>query len=182
MNIIFLDVDGVLNTINSNELMWFHNKDHLENVVKFKIIKKDDVGNIIDIFDNNITFKQLHEGEGILNINCILRLKKIIDNINDVKIVMSSYWRLSAWKMRSLKHYLQQYGIDTDIIIDFTPRMYHSRAKEILFWVEHHFNINKWVAIDDMELNLEEEHFVLTDPFTGLSDENVEQIIKMFNR
>jgi len=41
MNIIFLDVDGVLNTINSNELMWFHNKEHLQNVEKFKIIKTD---------------------------------------------------------------------------------------------------------------------------------------------
>ena len=180
MNVIFLDVDGVLNTINSNELLWFHNKEDLKNVEKFKIIKRDEVGNIMEIFDNNITFKQLHTGEGILNINCILRLKKIIDNIKDVKIVMSSYWRLSEWKMKSLKHYLQRYGIDTDIIIDFTPRMYHSRTKEIMFWIDHHFNVNKWVAIDDMHLELEKQHFVLTDPLTGLTDDDVKQVIELF--
>ena len=180
-NIIFLDVDGVLNTIDNNQLHTFHNNDNDNNEKIYKIIKKDEIGNTIEIFNNNLTFHKLHTGEGILNIDCIKRLKTIIDNIHNVKIVMSSYWRLSAWKMRTLKHHLQNYGINPKIIIDFTPRMYLSRTKEILAWKNHHFNINKWVAIDDMYLNLKSKNYVQTDPLTGLTDNDVNKIIKLFD-
>ena len=177
MNIIFLDVDGVLNTTKSNELMWYHK---IYSYDKYKINKMDSNGNIIQIFDNDLIFNKPFVGEGVLNIACILRLKHIIDNVDNLRIVMSSYWRLSPWKMSSLKYYLKMYGINPDIIIDCTPRMTFSRATEILYWVEHNNHIKNWIAIDDMYLNLEKNHYVQTDPDIGLTDENVEEIIKMF--
>jgi len=166
-NIIFLDVDGVLN--------------YDINIQKFEKTEIDSYGNNNKISNDNFMFHKLHEGEGLLNINCIKRFGKIIENIDNVKIVISSYWRLSDWKLNSLLYYLHKYGnINAALIIGKTNRL-KNRTDEILQWVKtNNNNINKWVAIDDRNLKLKPHNFFQTDDRFGLKDHDIEKIINLF--
>lgn len=165
-NIIFLDVDGVLN--------------YDITIQNFDTTETDSYGNTIKTTNDNFMFNKMHQGEGLLNINCIKRLGKIIKNIDNVKIVISSYWRLSDWKLNSLLFYLHKYAnINAALIIGKTNRV-GNRTDEILQWVNSHNNINKWVAIDDTLLKIDPKNYFQTDDRFGLIDRNVGQIIKLF--
>ena len=154
MNIIFLDIDGVLNT--------------------------NDFDTRVST-DNKIYFHELHKGEGVLHINCILNFKKIIDYTHpNTKIVLTSYWRLSDWKVSQFKHYLDKYNINSNIIIGQTINSKLSREKEIKHWLksnEEYQSINKWIVLDDKQLNI--DNFYKIDPSTGLSINDISNILNM---
>lgn len=142
-SILFLDIDGVLNTDTLND---------------FK-------------------FHELHKGEGKLNSNCLKKLKYLIETIPNLRIVLSSSWRISEWSTSKLSYYFNIYGIDPSIIIDKTPRL-QSRSIEISNWLDNNKLITqKWIAIDDCHLSL--DSFLKIDPNVGLTDENVNKIIEI---
>jgi hypothetical protein len=52
------------------------------------------------------------------------------------------------------------------------------RADEILLYVANHqADIASWVAVDDMQLPFSECHFVRTNPESGLSEQNAKEIV-----
>ena len=51
------------------------------------------------------------------------------------------------------------------------------KASEILAWISQHSNIEKWIVLDDLDLHNEEirKHQILTDSNVGLTFENIRE-------
>lgn len=129
-------------------------------------------------------FAQVFDKDAVYALNEIL-LK------TDAEIVVSSDWRL-YFSLNQLKDIYRDVGI-IKTPISVTPNYWKKyknrdpkspfyskdpsieeiRSQEIRSWVEkYNTKINHWVAIDDLNLNL--DNFVRTDPgFLGISDESV---------
>ena len=138
-NIIFLDVDGVINIPSS-------------------------MMNINETFD----------------LQTIKNLKSIL-SITSPKIVLSTAWRLYPKHKKTLIEELEKHGIPRQLIIGETPNLSlvgKGRESEILYWVNQHKNrINKWVAIDDLNLKLPSSNFVRTSFITGLTNDLAGEVI-----
>lgn len=144
-NIIFLDVDGVLNSEHPME--------------------------------GDFSFYEIHMGSGELNRFCILRLKRILDNVENSKIVLSSSWRTDSWRVNKLKQFLSNYGIEQNRFIDITPRI-GTRTKDIQTWLDDNKDIvERYVAIDDFLLDL--DNSVRTEARIGMTDDNVDKCIRI---
>lgn len=164
MNILFLDVDGVLN-----------NKQH------FLALKEQ---------GEPLGKDTLEEAD----LECMKRLttphnfwclKYILDNVPDLKIVLSTSWR-NHFDIEQFKELFKHYGLDGERIIDKTPRKFTSeRIHEIHLYLDDNKNVKKWVALDDHAIfNLEDPDKVnefLTDSWVGLTMNDAFKIIKHFN-
>ena len=136
-NIIFLDIDGVLNGYNK----W--------NLLGWKIV------NFLNIKSLRLWYKHISEPFGIHE-SKVRRLAKIV-KATDAKIVMSSSWRCGWWKcpyekqyedQRQLTDLLNKYNIE---VIDITPTLKSgARGQEICQWLSKHKNmVNSFIILDD---------------------------------
>lgn len=161
MKVIFLDVDGVLN---SN----FWVEDNQKEISEDTLIEKEKVE----------------------------LLRQIVCETG-ASIVMHSGWRF--WFDENLKpkrkeakqfltilqnHELKIFSVTQDFAteeIRKTKKFSLVKAKEILAWIEMHPEIEKWLVIDDLDLNNGEveRHQLKTDSTIGLTEEDVEIAIKM---
>ena len=182
INVIFLDIDGVLNGYN----FW--------NLLGWDIISK---------FKSNRLkswYRELTEPFGVHE-RKVKRLAKIVHK-TDAKIVISSSWRsglqsnLLNDKMKRLHNLFDKYNIG---IYDYTPIMPSGkRENEILAWLFKNPNVNSFVILDDDNYDL--QHFmgnnlIQTSSFvdskiirhgwwyisSGLKRKHVRQAIKMLN-
>lgn len=160
MNILFLDVDCVLNS-----------KQH------FMMTK--DAPKVSEDIDP--VFQMRRD----VNDNNMFALKYLLDNIPDLKIVISSAWR-NFYSIEQFKELFKIFKLDGEKIIDKTPKMFSSqRIHEIHSWLDDHKEVNQWIALDDHPIfNLEDSDKVnehLTDSWVGLTMLDVFKIIKKFN-
>ena len=106
-------------------------------------------------------------------------------------IVISSTWRFnmddvfSALQCDAFQNKPSQTVIDrvTNSVIGSTFDL-GSRKEEILGWVNFPPDdviIEKWVAVDDLELDLPSSNFVLTSDESGLQMDKVEEVIEKLN-
>ena len=158
MKVIFLDIDGVLNSE--------------------------------EFFKNN-------QSEAIDRSNAKI-LKSIIDKTG-AAIVMSSGWRL--WfddNMMPKNRYSQCLF---DILCEFNIKLFgktpdfsteeirtkktfsHVKAKEIIAWLSEHETVEKYVVLDDFNLNNEEinSHLVRTNAQIGITEDDAKRVIDMIN-
>ena len=166
MKILFLDVDGVLNS----KQLFLANKDK-------KIVGKDTL--------EKADFEYMKEATSAHNFWC---LKYVLDTVPDLKIVLSSAWR-NHFEMEQFKELFKHYGLDGEKIIDKTPRRFTSeRMHEIHMYLDDKRDEGitdiKWAAIDDHVIfNLEDPDKVneyLTDPWIGMTMQDAFKIIKHF--
>lgn len=139
MKVIFLDIDGVLN---SGDFMWIsHSLRRIQQTkagIPFKYPNKssqptrDEFGNLFDP-------------------RCVLCLKTIIE-ATDAKIVISSTWRKAGLtQMQKLWEYRNLPGE----VIGITPSEMDGfigdgcRLSEINEYLHHHPEITQWAIIDD---------------------------------
>lgn len=171
INIVFLDVDGVLLSEASGSDNLEAYEEHLE-FVKEKLGSK-------------------HEGLDIYDIGAVLRfnpfainnLKKLCNNY-DAKIVISSKWRLYN-NMDQLTALFKLWGLD-GLIIDVTPTTHTSIGHDIQEW----FNttgckVASYVILDDVDDNLSElfdEKFVNTEDTLFFSSEHYEKATQIFEK
>jgi hypothetical protein len=100
-----------------------------------------------------------------------------------VDIVISSDWRLYA-TLDEMKDLFHQFGVIKGPI-DFTPELQTStkhaniRVDEINLWLSKHSEIEKWVAIDDMDLS-DLDNFVKCREREGLKQCNISNKILKF--
>ncbi len=142
-NIIFLDIDGVLNDYNKwNLLGW----------------------NIVCFFKNQKLknwYIKLTSPFGVHK-RKVKRLAKIVKETN-AKVVMSSSWRFGWWNtpydkqfrdQKRLTDLLNKYNIK---VIDITPRSSSGRREEeISQWlIEHDDIVKRFVILDDERSDLE---------------------------
>ena len=159
MKVIFLDIDGVLNS-----------EDFLKNNPNQAIDKSS-----------------------------VSILKNIVDKTG-ADIIMSSGWRL--WfddNMMPEDGYSQcLYDILCEFKIglsgktpDFSTEeirtkktFSHVKAKEIIAWLNEHEIVDKYVVIDDLDLNNEEikAHLIRTNGQVGITEDDGMRVIDMLNK
>jgi hypothetical protein len=106
----------------------------------------------------------------------------------DVKIVISSTHRMhftdSPEKLQQLKDYFGELGIGPDFIIDWTLRLHTRRGEEIREWLLRHPEVTHYVIFDDSADMLEEqmEYFIHVDAGQGLSAQNYRDATRLFGR
>ena len=187
-NIVFLDVDGVLNGYNRwNTLGW----------------------NIVCKFNSEKLrnwYREITDPCGVHE-NKIKLLAKIVHKTG-AKVVMSSTWRHSYWKfvngevdynrdsVKKLADLLNKYNID---VIDITPKSPRGRRDdEIIAWLSRHEEeVGNFVILDDERFDLEcfaDKELVQTSSIskgeiirgfdyedTGLKRKHVKKAIKILN-
>lgn len=185
-NIIFLDIDGVLNGYNKWGLLGW-------NVV---CLTKSDR---LKCWYRKLTYPfGIHERK-------VKRLAKIVKATN-AKVVMSSSWRFGWWNtpyekqsenQKKLTDLLNKYNIE---VIDITPRSLDGRRdKEIKEWLAKHENlVRRFVILDDERYDLEcfvNSHLVQTSSVgkgqmiigddrenTGLKNKHVKKAIEILRK
>lgn len=132
--IIFLDIDGVLNTTNYNALNHFYRRHEAE-------IKG------LQFSSPNLRCRTRDKYGHLFDITAVRYLSLLISQ-TDADIVISSTWRLSGLSvMREMWEYRNLPGN----VIDITPTIYDEprRGKEIYSWCTNHGVSDKYVILDD---------------------------------
>ena len=149
--IIFLDFDGVLNTEHYQGLLQYQGKPW-----------QDEYGAFFDP-------------------KAVKQLKKIID-ATDADIVVESSWKYlgldamkELWEVRNLP----------GTIIDITPSLLgKNKGVEIASWLSKYAKQDiRYVIIDDEYVILDSQlpHFILTNPYEGITEEQAERTISILN-
>lgn len=156
MKIIFLDIDGVLASM-----------DYLRVCHMLKEKNPDKYGYAFDI-------------------RCVKNLEYILKKCPDVKIVISSSWKtmgyeniLKMWKLRNLPGNV--IGTTPDLLRTAKPS---SRGDEIKEWLSSVDDVKSYVIIDDDSDMLKEQldNFIQTDSEFGLTLKDSIKAIKILNR
>lgn len=164
MRVIFLDIDGVVNTFQ---------------------IYKEKPAHLADVFMPKIKDYYLYicsSGDGrVSNGQAIIWLEKICKDWN-AKIVLTSTWRL---RFDNACQALYNTGLSKDVeIIGRTPSVEsHYRGKEIQLWLEEHPEVTDFVILDDdgdMEPYMDK--LVLIDTYTGINCRTEIEVEKIFDR
>lgn len=164
--LVFLDVDGVLNKLHVPE----------EDLLL-------DACTMIDIS---------HPAHPNLNIHCMDYFRAVLDMFgSDVKIVLSSSWRLDLSLVAFLKTTTaQQFGCDIfeeSLVGSTNNKVTGDRSSDITTWIiENVQNIDTvaWIALDDDARNLQlidNAHKVVTYGSVGLTRSDVDQAISKLN-
>jgi hypothetical protein len=180
-NIIFLDIDGVLNGYNRwNLLGW-----------KFiSLIKNEKLKQKL-----RLLYIELTDPAGVHK-RKVKKLSRIIKATN-AKVVMSSSWRFGWWNTPYENQYNDQKKL-TDLfikynieVIDITPGLIdHGRGDEIKEWLKNHEDlVKRFVILDDERFDLEsfaESHLVQTSSsngkYSGLKNTHVKKAIKILKK
>lgn len=154
--VVFLDIDGVLN---SN----FWNENHQREISDGTLIDESKIKLLCKLVDNTNAEIVLHSGWKYWFDSDLRPLRKEAEN---------------------LKSLLEKAGLTiADVTPDHATEEIRKskkfslvKAGEILDWLRQHSDVDSWVVLDDLDLhNAEiEMHQVKTDRRTGLTIEDVE--------
>lgn len=173
MNVVFLDIDGVLQPLNSFE--------------RFKYMNYDTIKYLSDKYHTDY-FKYNYYDVCAVYVDwensAVEKLKYILDSTNS-KIIISSNWRDVDYKSKmydllKLKDLHKYYYADNPYIIDGSS-YYRERAKEILASLNK-YDIKNYVIIDDMVelIRYFPDNFVCVRNY--LQDRDVDNAIKILKR
>lgn len=150
MRVLFLDFDGVLNSEQS-KVFWQNIKDQ----AAFEEEMKTSSGGILEQIA--MEFCPI----------ALSNLEELIRRTHDLKIVISSSWRVS----RSVQELgeLFKSKLISNIIIDKTESFSNVRGKEIQKWLDEHTDVEQYVILDDDQIMTEQqkENFVKTSVLHG---------------
>ena len=176
MKIIFLDIDGVLNSENWFGYRLYCVKNNMVNILM----------NFVDTDDRNIKHKLT-----MLDDRAIANLNRIIEETG-CKVVLSSSWRSSIESENIFtQNLLKLKGFKYEFY-DVTPRLWFSdfsirRGEEIKFWLDKEsekHEIESFVILDDDSDMLPEQmnNFIHVDGQVGLTDRDVLTAIEILNK
>lgn len=130
--------------------------------------------------------------------NAVKQLERIID-ATDADIVVESSWKYlgldamkELWKVRNLPGRIiditpsttsDEYLLNVDLD-DFSNKMHHCKGLEISSWLsEKGLSNTRYVIIDDEYVILDSQlpHFILTNPYEGITEEQANRAISMLN-
>ena len=166
MNILFLDVDGVLNSERS-----FLAGNHR--------IKQYEIENPDDPYWQKITMCTIDPV-------AVEIVNRICDKCN-VSIVISSTHRKhfpdTDNKLILMKNYFEALGIKREYVVGWTESLNAIRGIEIKEWLDRHENVMNYVILDDSSDMMPEQmpFFVRCDGLVGVSSGNYFQMMKLFN-
>lgn len=162
MKIIFLDIDGVLNSFQS--MYFWHNKRD----------QKSWENDMYESWKGTLKEYLAQEFDPI----AISNLERIIREVPEVKIVISSTWRLGE-TVDSLKKIFSVSPLIADAIIDVTGKdESRIRGREIKTWLDEHNDITDLVILDDdSDMELLISYLVKTDAKVGLDWNKAQEVI-----
>lgn len=156
MKIIFLDIDGVLASL-----------DYIRSLSLLKEPNPDSYGYSFDP-------------------RCVRNLQYILNCVPDARIVISSSWKSMGvmnlahmWHIRNLPGDI--IGTTPDLL---RTTIESSRGMEIQKWLEDEDGIDSYVIIDDDGdmLGSQMERFVRTDPMIGLTTADSMKAVRILNQ
>lgn len=160
-NVIFLDIDGVLN---SN----FWNDSHQKEISDGKLIDIEKIRLLAKLVKNTNAKIILHSGW---------------------KFWFDSNLQPTRKESENLSRLLQQEGLIIDgMTPDFSTEEIRKskkfslvKASEILAWLTKHKEIDNWLVIDDLDLHNPEieSHQIKTDSSIGLTIEDIQKAEKL---
>lgn len=160
MNIIFLDIDGVLNANMAKD-------SQKKELSDGKLIDDDKVKLLGQLVEKTSAAIVLHSGWKYWFNEDITPLRDEAENLVN---------KLAATG-------LKLHDITPDLATDEikkTKKFSLVKAKEILQWIDNN-PVNKWIVIDDLDLHndLVAKHQIKTDPTLGLTQSDIDAAIKM---
>lgn len=175
MKVLFLDIDGVLNSENWAGYRLYCIKNNMY----------DRVLNFIDTNDENTEHKLT-----MIDDRAVANLNRIVEETG-CKIVLSSSWRSSQESENVFTQYILKLKGFKYELYDVTPRLWHKefgtqRGEEIQLWLgkESEKNeIESYVILDDDSDLLPEQmnNFIHVDGQVGLTYNDVCKAIKILN-
>ena len=176
MKVLFLDIDGVLNSENWFAYRIYCVKNNMVNILM----------NFVDTDDRNIKHKLT-----TLDDRAIANLNRIVEETG-CKVVLSSSWRSSIESENIFtQNLLKLKGFKYEFY-DATPRLWFSdfsirRGEEIKFWLDKEsekHEIESFVILDDDSDMLPEQmnNFIHVDGQVGLTDRDVLTAIEILNK
>ena len=168
MKIIFLDIDGVLNTLMVDTEPFSSSRGQ---ILRDKFYYKLNMPNDLEVS----------------NRQAVMWLNKLCIETN-AKIVITSTWRMGVDGLENTKKALYNSGLIKDVeIIDATPILQEPkdmniRGHEIQMWLDKHQNIDNYVILDDDVDMLENQlnHLVQVNTYYGFGFPDYEKAIKIF--
>ena len=176
MKVLFLDIDGVLNSEDWFAYRIYCVKNNMVNILM----------NFVDTDDRNIKHKLT-----MLDDRAIANLNRIVEETG-CKVVLSSSWRSSIESENIFtQNLLKLKGFKYEFY-DVTPRLWFSdfsirRGEEIKFWLDKEsekHEIESFVILDDDSDMLPEQmnNFIHVDGQVGLTDRDVLTAIEILNK
>jgi hypothetical protein len=164
MKVIFLDIDGVLNSGRS--------------VIAFAYKAKEETNEPYGVRFAKATVDPV--SVGLLN--------RVLRDF-DAKIVLSSTHRShfdEPNKLQKIQEYLTSLGVEGDRCIGFTPSLHTIRGIEIQAWINNNprHQIKNMIILDDSSdfLPSQKEFHVHCEGGNGISEENYHQMTRLFGR
>lgn len=153
MRVIFLDIDGVVNTLQIYKEPPAH-------------VPEDQLRFVEGYYADICSPSQ----KRVSNLQAVMVLDKICHEF-DLKIVISSTWRLGHYE--ETIEALRKAGLSEDIeIIGYTPNSpTHFRGGEINSFLSTHKEIDDYIIFDDddYDLYLHKDHLFKIDTFVGIT-------------
>ena len=136
------------------------------------------------VLNNDFTKTRTKSGAEFVDDYLIERLKGLVD-ITGATVVMSSSWRYGLTCERhhddfvELIKKLESHGV---YVSDYTPTMNTAhKSVEIRQYLLDHPEIDRFVILDDDEIELYPEQHVETLNRYGLTEENIEEALQILN-
>ena len=155
--IIFLDIDGVLNSNQYWESLYKKGQKQYPVRMEFELDPK-----------------------------CLRNLKKIVDE-TQAKIVVTSTWKRLPERMKKFKRYIPMFGLSVYDETPCHPEGADNRGAEIRQYLqEHQGEVDKFILIDDdvfPDFNELTEYLVKTNFYkNGLCENHVQEAIERLGR
>lgn len=151
MKVLFLDIDGVLNSVQS--CMFYNEKGY-------------DNGGLSVRDPKFCEYACMH-------------LRNLLKEIPELKIVVSSTWR-SGRSAEELQDLLSSSaGLPAGVVVAKTPKSDGPRGLEIMAWLSEHPEVERYVILDDdSDMQGCLEHLIQTDSRVGFSRADYEHVLK----
>lgn len=163
MKVIFLDIDGVLNSKQWNE-------SHQKEIEGGKLIDSTTVRLLAEIVQQTGSLIILHSGWRFWLDESLQAIRKESENL------------LNLLEENGLSIYAMTPDLTTEEIRR-TKEFGRVKAKEILLWLEQNENVESWIVLEDLDLlnDRVRNRQVQTNSEYGMTQEDVEIAIKMLN-
>ena len=167
--IIFLDLDGVLNTANYYDRL---QHEHLptEDIfgTMFDPNAVEQLSHIIDSTKAKIVISSSWRYSGIANMRAMWKARQLPGEIYDITSLFVA------------DDYIREHMEEENF--DFYEAMTSVREMEISAWLQEHPEVTSYVILDDQSTFRQlKEHFVQINPKSGITNKDTEQVITILN-
>lgn len=127
-------------------------------------------------------FKDRNFGEQLSPSSCA-SLNRIVEQVPDLKIVISSAWRL--WGTDYMADLLEKNGVKDakELVIGCTGNEQGIRGFQIQCWLDRNYKVTNFVILDDeSDMGPLVTNLVKTNGFVGLTTADADKAIKVLKK